>query len=162
MKKKIDALTFLSKPELQQITDTITKVEKKTSGEIKVAIVSASSLIPRLKRADKEKTVTKRAKSLLRKFGINKTKDATGILILISLEEKIVRIQPDKAIDNILPQLNWQPLANLIAAGIKSERPVDAICNVICQLGEHLAKHFPVKPDDINEISNDVVIMGRW
>lgn len=162
MQTKNNALTFLSKPGLRQIADTITDVEKKTSGEIKVAIVSASSLIPRLKRADKEKAVTRRAKSLFRKLGINKTKDSTGVLILISLEERMVRIQPDKAIDNILPQINWQPLTNLITAGIKSEHTVDAICNVVCQLGEHLAKHFPVKSDDINEISNDVVIMGRW
>jgi uncharacterized membrane protein len=162
MKKKNDALTFLSETELQKIKNTITEVEKETAGEIKVAIVSASSLIPRLSRADKEKAVTRRAKSLFRKLGINKTKEATGVLILISLEERMVRIQPDKAIDIISPQINFQPLANLITAGIKSERPVDAICNVIYQLGDRLAKHFPVKPDDINEISNDVVIMGRW
>jgi len=162
MKKKNDALTFLSETGLQLIKDVITEVEKRTASEIKVAIVSASSIVPRLKKADKEKAVTRRAKSLFRKLGINKTKEATGVLILISLEERMVRIQPDKAIDNISPQINFQPLANLITAGIKSERPVDAICNVIYQLGDRLAKHFPVKPDDINEITNDVVIMGRW
>ncbi|HBY74653.1 TPA: hypothetical protein DEG21_01975, partial [Patescibacteria group bacterium] len=147
---------------LQLIKDVITEVEKRTAGEIKVAIVSASSIVPRLKKADKEKAVTRRAKSLFRKLGINKTKEATGVLILISLEERMVRIQPDKAIDNISPQINWESLILQIIVGIKFKRPVDAICNVIYQLGDHLAKHFPVKPDDINEISNDVVITGRW
>ena len=104
MMKKLDALSFLTEAERNQIKECIGEAEKFTSGEIRVLIVSASSVIPKLCKTDQAKAVVRRAKAEFRRLGINKTHRSTGILILISLEEHMVRIQPDKAIDDLLPQ----------------------------------------------------------
>lgn len=162
MKRKSDALSFFSEMGRNKIIDTIARVEKTTSGEIKVLVVSASSILPRLKKADQEKAVIARAKKEFLKLGINKTRDSTGILIMISLEEKMVRIQPDISVEKVLPDLNWESYVDVIINGIKSNCPVFSICHVISEIGNLLAEHFPVKPDDTNEISNDVVVKGRW
>lgn len=162
MKNISDAQTFLTEVELKQVKDCITEAEKLTSGEIKVLICSASSILPRVTIADKEKAVIRRAKREFSRLGINKTKDSTGILILISVEERMVRVQPDEAIDDIMPQSTWQPLVNCVVEGIKGGFPARGLCNAVSQMGNFLSKHFPIKPGDVDELSNDVVIKGRW
>jgi uncharacterized membrane protein len=162
MKNKSDALCFLSEAELKQIRDCITEAEIWTSGEIKVVVASASSIIPKIRKIDQEKAVTHKAKSLFRKLGINKTRESTGVLILISLEEHIVRVQPDKAIDSLLPESTWIPLVNCITEGIKNGNPAKGICMAVTQIGQKLAKHFPIRDDDTDELINDVIIIGRW
>jgi putative membrane protein len=162
MIKKIDALNFLTEAELLQVKDCIRDAESLTSGEIKVVIASASSIIPRQRKSDQERAVIWKAKSLFRKLGINKTRDSTGILILISLEEHMVRVHPDAAIDRILSESTWQPLVNCIIDGIKGGLPAKGICMSISQIGTLLAKHFPIKHDDKDELPNEVVVIGRW
>lgn len=162
MNKKKDALTFLTEAELQRIKAYITEAEKKTTGEIKVAIVSASGILPHFRKADKERTVIRRAKTEFRRLGINKTKESTGILILISLEERMVRVQPDVGIDRLIHQNTWNTLVCCITEAFKNGQPVMGICNAVSKIGEILSMHFPAEGKIHNQLSDDVVLKGRW
>jgi putative membrane protein len=46
--------------------------------------------------------------------------------------------------------------ANDIAVGIKQGQACNALCRQIEAVGVILARHFPIKPDDTNELSNQV------
>ncbi len=91
------------------------------------------------------------------KNGLNRTRDETGILLFISVFEKKVCILADRGIDQKVPADQWNQTVETIVAGIKQNRQGEAICEAISEVGRLLALHFPVKPDDVDELDNLVV-----
>ena len=90
--------------------------------------------------------------------GLYKTRNETGVLFFISLFEHKVWILADKGIYNKIQQETLQEYASDIALAIKTGKAAEILCREIKNVGEILAKHFPVKPDDTNELSNEVII----
>lgn len=90
--------------------------------------------------------------------GLNRTKDKTGILIFISLLEKEVCILGDKGINDKLPQDHWEESVKKIVQGIKKGEATKAVIDVVNNNISVLEKHFPAKPDNFDEIPNDVII----
>ena len=90
--------------------------------------------------------------------GLYKTRNETGVLFFISLFEHKVWVLADKGIYEKIRQETLQEYARDIALGIKTGKAAEILCREIQNVGEILAKHFPVKPDDINELSDKVII----
>jgi len=90
--------------------------------------------------------------------GLYKTRNETGVLFFISLFEHKVWVLADKGIYEKIRQETLQEYARDIALGIKTGKAAEILCREIQNVGEILAKHFPVKPDDINELSDEVII----
>jgi len=44
-----------------------------------------------------------------------------------------------------------------VTQGIKKGEACDALCRTITDIGQILAEHFPVKPDDTNELPDEVM-----
>lgn len=86
-----------------------------------------------------------------------RTRDATGILIFVSLLEHKVWILGDRGIDEKIPPGFWNNLAVELAAGIREGHPCETLCSTIARCGEELKKHFPRKPDDKNELTNELI-----
>jgi putative membrane protein len=86
-----------------------------------------------------------------------KTKDENGILLFISVFERKVWIIADGGINAKINQNRWQDLVNLITNGIKEGKQAQAICEAIHQAGNILKEHFPIQPDDNNEL-RDLII----
>ena len=89
--------------------------------------------------------------------GLHRTRDESGILIFISLLERKVWILGDRAINVRIPPHDWHTLARELSAGIRDGRACEALCTVIARCGELLAGHFPRRPDDVNELPDDVL-----
>jgi len=159
--KLSDAQAFLSEAARNEILTCIAEVEKRTSAEIKVLIVAASSWLPRLSKKDQEQAVQKRAIQEYQLLGIGNTHDDTGILIMISLEERKVRVLAGEGINRKVPPTTWSTAASGITQSFKSDLHSKGICTAINDIGMHLTEHFPINPDDTNEISNSIVIKGR-
>lgn len=105
----------------------------------------------------KEYECGKKAIQAFYQHGLYNTKDQTGILIMMSVLEKRVHILADKGIYSKLKDETLKEYAGKITKGIKKDRPDDAICDVINELGILLKKEFPIKKDDVNELSNRVI-----
>jgi putative membrane protein len=90
---------------------------------------------------------------------LRKTQEGTGILIYISLHERMVRILGDDSISAKLTQDDWNGVRDTIIEGIRSKRPADGLKEAILKCGELLAQHFPIRPDDANELSNEIHIV---
>lgn len=90
--------------------------------------------------------------------GLYKTRDKTGVLFFISLFEHRVWILADKGIYTKINQETLQEYAGDIARGIKEKNAVEALIRQIKRVGEIVAEHFPIQPDDVNELSNKVII----
>jgi putative membrane protein len=103
-----------------------------------------------------ETRVAERALRAFYEKKLHHTRDNTGVLFFISLLERKVWILADTGIYQKITQENLMSHANHIAIGIKQQQACNILCQEIEAVGLILARHFPVKPDDINELSNEV------
>ena len=86
-----------------------------------------------------------------------RTRDETGVLVLISVFERRVWVLADRGINAKVNEGQWDEIVKMIADGIKQKRAADAICKAVEKIGAILAEHFPVKPDDTNELKNLII-----
>jgi putative membrane protein len=107
--------------------------------------------------------VETRAESTFYRVGINKTKDASGILIYISYLEQKVRILADSGIASKIEVSAWNQIAKNLADNLKSNA-TEAICDAVKDCGKILEENFPAKEENPDEISNELIILGggRW
>jgi uncharacterized membrane protein len=143
---------FLSKQDLNDVSAAIKEAERRTSGEIRVAI--------RQKRAKKEKALS--VEQLARKefvhLGMTKTQERTGILIFILLEAREFFILADEHINQKVAPQSWDSVAQAMAAQFAKKEFRLGLLNTVRSVGDHLASHFPAMPGDKNELSNKVDI----
>jgi len=105
----------------------------------------------------KELRVAERALRTFYEKELHTTRDNTGVLFFISLLEHKVWILADRGISLKISQETLQAYANEVATGIRQGQACDALCREIEAVGDILASHFPVKTDDTNELSNQVL-----
>jgi putative membrane protein len=105
----------------------------------------------------KEDAVRLRAERAFFERGLYRTKKNTGVLLFISLLERKVWILADKGIYKKMDQETLNRFAREVSGGIKEGRACDALSQAIREIGAHLAEHFPITPDDTNELSDDVM-----
>jgi putative membrane protein len=89
--------------------------------------------------------------------GLYRTRDANGVLLLISVFERKVWVLADKGINDKVPAGQWDALVSRISDGIRNHRTASSICDAINTIGELLKQYFPIKPDDTNELKNLII-----
>ena len=89
--------------------------------------------------------------------GLYRTRDKTGVLVLISVFERRVWVLADEGINAKVPEGQWESIVKIITDGIKQKRPAEAICAAVEKIGDLLKVHFPIKPDDIDELKNVII-----
>jgi len=86
-----------------------------------------------------------------------KTREENGILIFISVLEHRVWVLADRGINSRIKPEEWQEIVDLITQGIREKRQCAALCEAINRVGNILETHFPIKPDDHNELHNLII-----
>lgn len=86
--------------------------------------------------------------------GLHHTRDATGVLILISLFEHRVHVLADRGINDKVPERTWDEIVTIVTRGIHDGQTCDALCKAIERCGELLAENFPARSDDTDELPN--------
>jgi putative membrane protein len=89
--------------------------------------------------------------------GLHQTREGTGILILLSLFEHRVYVLADHGINHAAPQETWDKVVQMVTDGIHQQRACDALCEAIAFCGDLLAKDFPPRHDDTDELPNMIV-----
>lgn len=126
-----------------------------------LAIGWLTGRVPALKRlfipqTRLEEEVGQRALQAFYDKGLHRTRDATGVLFFISLLEHKAWVLADQGIYQQINQETLNQYAANVAAGIKQGRAGEALRQEIEKIGIILAQHFPIKPDDTNELPNEV------
>ena len=104
--------------------------------------------------------VRRRAELAFYEQGLHRTREATGVLIHLSLLERRVQILADRAINEIVSPETWDSIVRTIVDGIRGNRPTDALCDAIASCGDLLARHFPPTPgDNPNELPDAPVVL---
>jgi putative membrane protein len=108
--------------------------------------------------ADIHHAVWARAEIEFLREGLSHTRDRTGILLFLSRLERQAVVLADQGIASKLPASTWDDVVQTILAGARSEDWAPKLAEAIRLCGDHLAQHFPAKPDDSDELSNAVVV----
>lgn len=140
---------LFSKEELERIKSTVREAEKVTSGEIRVKIISNC----REGRNSKEEAILQ-----FYEEGLNNTKDQTGVLILIILENKTIELLADHGINEKVSPNSWGNIVQKMSNSFKQGDFCKGLCDAVKEVGEHLKTHFPIKPDDTDELPDDVIV----
>ena len=143
---------FLNDDELLRISNKIKEEEKKTAGEICVSIKE------KRKFGQKNKSVRQLAEEEFFKLGIDKTRDKTGIIIFFLLEAREFYILADEGINKKVPEKTWDKIKDEMQSHFLDGKFSQGIIHGVERVGKILSEHFPIKPDDTNEISNRVVL----
>ncbi|OGR01689.1 MAG: hypothetical protein A2505_09105 [Deltaproteobacteria bacterium RIFOXYD12_FULL_55_16] len=127
-----------------------------------IGISGLARILPPLLRlfipdSRRETRVAERALRAFYEKNLHTTRDNTGVLFFISLLERKVWILADRGIYRKISQESLLAHANHIATGIKQGSACPALCQEIEAVGLILARHFPIKADDTNELSNEVL-----
>jgi len=58
-----------------------------------------------------------------------------------------------------LTSQDWQAVCDLVVAGMKTGRATEGLEAGIRKAGELLSRHFPIRPDDVDELPNSLVLI---
>lgn len=100
-----------------------------------------------------DEMVESRAFEAFVRHGVHRTRDRSGVLILVALFERRVRILADEGIHAAVPAETWDALAAETARAMRGGRPGPALRAAVERCGELLAAHGPRRrADDRNEL----------
>ena len=87
------------------------------------------------------------------------TAGGTGVLIYISLYERMVRVVGDDAIAQKLGQPDWDAVCDLARGGLRDGRACAGLVAAIEHCGSLCAPHFPRRTDDADELDNTLRVL---
>ncbi|MEJ0011298.1 MAG: TPM domain-containing protein [Bauldia sp.] len=117
---------------------------------VKMAVVPASV---------KRDAVRSLAERQFLAHGLTLTEARTGVLIFVSLAERRAEIIADTGIAAKVDAGVWQAAMDELIAGVRAGRLADGLIAAVDATGAVLARHFPPRVGDRDELDNDVVIL---
>jgi len=92
-------------------------------------------------------------------YGLHRTEERTGLLVFVALAEHRVEIVADTGIAGAVDPEIWAGLADKVVVDAGRGALADGLERAIIDAGDVLARHFPVRPDDRNELPDRVVLL---
>lgn len=90
---------------------------------------------------------------------VHRTEGATGVLIYLSLFERMAYVMADRTALEKLGQSAIDELCKQLTDGIQAGDAATALCEVIASAGERLAAVLPREEGDRDELSNALIIL---
>lgn len=110
-----------------------------------------------IRREEADQAVRQRAFALFAERGVHRTRDRTGLLIMISELEHRVIILGDSAVHDRLHDEGWVEQVSFLVQRIRDGQAKQGIIEVLEHLTPVLTEIAPVRPDDTNELPNAIV-----
>lgn len=103
-----------------------------------------------------------RAQAAFLEEEVFETRDRTGILIFVAVFERRVVVMGDAGINRVVPEDAWGQVVADLVAGIRAQRPAEALEMAIAECGRLLQEHrLEIRPDDTDELPNELRIRER-
>jgi putative membrane protein len=128
------------------------------------AVVASLSPVRRLltPRALKRERVRREAQAHFLGKNLHATRERTGVLIYVSLEERMAELIADEGIAGQVPPDIWDRAMAALVAGLKRREPSAGFAAAIGLCADVLAERFPPRPGaNPNELPDAVVMLPR-
>jgi len=93
--------------------------------------------------------------------GLHRTREANGVLIYLSAFERRVVVLGDRGIHEKMGDRHWDEARDTIIRSIREGKARQGICAAVELCGRGLAEYFPPRPDDVNELPDQVIDRRR-
>jgi len=134
----------------KQIEAAISRLESLSSAELRVYI---ERKVPKLSPME-------RALEVFDELEMHKTAAQNAVLIYVGYKNHLCAIVGDKGIHQFVDVAYWQLQCDLMIEQFKQKAYTQGIVDAIDRISDILSRHFPIQPDDVNELSNEVIING--
>jgi len=138
---------FLSEADLHAVAAAIAAAETKTSAEIRVHLDAHCA-----------GEAMAKAVTVFERLGMHRTAQRHGVLIYVAIEDRKLAVLGDQGIHDRLGQAYWDRLVQDVLAHFREERPRDGLLHAVAEVGAALRRHFPRRPDDVNELPDQLSI----
>ena len=139
------AREFLKQLRHDKIVEAIRHAEQKTSGEIRVFISGKPTADP---------VATAQAHFI--EMEMDKTREHNGVLIFVAPRAHKFAVIGDAAVHKRCGEEFWNQLAQEMSSHFRDSDFTTGIVHGIEKAGELLARNFPRRPDDTNELPDEV------
>jgi len=140
---------FLSEEDLASIARAVRQAETRTSAEVRVHLDHTCG-----------GDALRRAIKVFERLGMHRTAEHNGVLIYISVSDHKLAVIGDAGIHERVGEAYWRGLVDAVRDQLRQRRSREGLLQAIAEVGEALGRHFPRRPDDVNELPDDVSI-GR-
>ncbi len=96
----------------------------------------------------RRRTVGSRAREQFLFEGVHATEARNGILIFLSLHERMAELVVDRGIESRAPKDAWHRLVRNLSTGLCKKALLPHLLQTIEQCGAMLAQHYPVDPEN--------------
>jgi uncharacterized membrane protein len=138
---------FLGEADLDAVAAAIAAAEAETSAEIRVHL---DACCPGEALA--------RAARVFERLGMHRTAARNGVLIYVSVEDHKLAVLGDRGIHERVGQAYWDGLVGAVLAYCRRQQFRDGLVHAVGEVGAALHRHFPRRPDDVDELSDRVSV----
>ena len=149
---------YLNDDDFLSLSKKIKDVETFSSVEIILSIKEKRNFIERLTQSFSGNSIDKLALKEFNKHKLYNTRDKTGVLVFMIFRTKEIYILADEGVNKFFGQDKWNNIIIDMQKHFKNGDFYSGLSNCIIRIGETVRDKLPVKPDDINEISNKIII----
>lgn len=132
---------------IDSIKQSISDAEAITSAEMRVHI-----------ETNCKKDSIKRAAEVFDKLNMYNTKQHNAILFYLAVESKHFAVIGDMGIDKFIEQDFWNSLKDEAIKYFKDKLYAEGFDRIIKLTAEKIKEYYPIQPDDINELSDEISI----
>lgn len=90
---------------------------------------------------------------------VYRTAGASGVLLYVSLYERMAAIVADQHVIDALGQVEIEKACADFTRRLRERSPIDALCETAISLGQRLSAPLPRAQDDVNELSDALVVI---
>ncbi len=143
---------YVSEDDLKKIKDKIAEVEKQTRGEIRVSLKDHKGYL------EQEMTCWDIALKEFYELGMDRTDEKTGVLIIVIFREHEFSIVADEGVNSKIFRERWDELTDGIKNRFSKGNYCEGLIFAIEEMGKVMAREFPVRKNDRDELSNEIII----
>jgi uncharacterized membrane protein len=141
----MNAASFFTKVQQEEILAAVRQAEEATSGEIRVHIETSCA-----------EDVLDRAAWIFNKLKMHKTVDRNGVLFYLAVSDRKFAVIGDGGINAIVPEDFWNQIRETMQTLFREGKFTEGLTKGILMAGDQLKTHFPHRKDDVNELSDEI------
>ena len=146
----------ISAADLDAITTAVRDAERGTLAEIRVHIERRVAHGLRQRTTDP----MERARQVFQALGMQRTSHRSGVLVYLALEDRKLAIIGDDGIHAHVGDEYWAAMRDRMVERLRAGALRAAVIGAVTEVGATLARFFPRRPDDVDELPDDVSL-GR-
>jgi uncharacterized membrane protein len=141
-----------SRADLDAIVEAVGAAERSTAAEIRVHVERHFAH----GAAKGARDAMTRAREVFVALRMHETAHRAGVLIYLALEAHALAIVGDEGIHARVGDDYWAAIRDRMVARLRAGAPRAAVVEAVADVGAVLAREFPRRPDDVDELSDEV------